>query len=83
MALRRKDVEPIKKQGWYYRYWNSMNLEQGATQTFTVQEWNDFIQGDPKFNKKLKEKSKSDTVKNDNILNDDDSDMCLAGFLGN
>ncbi len=85
MIERRKGIAPEKKLGWYYRYWAS----EGRTldvPTWRNDEWNEQIQNDPIFNKKMRNqagKSKDDNVKNENILMEGDGlDMSLGNFLG-
>ena len=47
MILKRANVKPEEKLGWYYRYWKSMNLDYENTKTYTFEDWNSFMERDP------------------------------------
>ena len=87
MTLRRTGLTPEQKLGWYYRYWNSMNISKGNAPTFIFTDWNTQISNDPLFNKKLKDqadasKKKTENVVNDSVLDSANFDVDLGGFLG-
>ena len=39
MKERRLNLTPEEKIGWYYRYWNSMNIKRGETVPYTMGDW--------------------------------------------
>lgn len=82
---RRLGQTPLQKLGWYYRYWESQNLQKGISITYTEDsDWDTQISQDPLFNKKLKQeqlKKATETIKNENILLEGGIDMNLGMFL--